>query len=867
MESQLTKLLIGCTEVGQVRESAEAALKQAEQNDLGRYCQLLSRELHDNSKPPHVRQLAGLMLKNATTGKERSVEGERVKRWVDLPAELVNQIKREALDTLTDNNRLVQRTAAQLVSSLGRLELLAGGDRWPEFFPSLVQLCVAEDSRHKVVALTTLGYLCEDVEDLYDASGDDLLKPAQVNHVLTATVQGMSDPKDEVKLSATKAFYFAVIFAKENFDREHERDVMMEVLRANCQSSSDTVRTASFECIAQIASEYYGYLHHYITLLGPMTWQAISDGPDAVAIPALEFWNSICDEEIDRKEKKLESNHFVQLARPYLLPILVESLTKQSDDEDDTDTWTLAMAAGSCLSLCTQVCGNELLEGVLAFVNENFEKEHWKRREAAVMAYGCIMEGPDSDKLKPLVEKSFAAFCRCLADPSVCVRETAVWTLGRIAAYQSTVISSLLLHPSSTAFLEQIIGLLKDKPRVSTNVCWLISEIWTNVEGDEVRRTLDKYFTVLCGALISVTERPDADEKQLRESSCNALSSVISNVGDDHIEAICRLLELFLARFGQVAQNSPAPSGGINPDALVVLDCYLICIQAIIRRLQPTGKLQKTNADKIWQAITTVLLQVPPSRMSEEGMLTAMALTRAVDITDYSRDMYGILELSLSDDEHVETYKLGVELVCDVSHNLSTAFVPFLEPVMRRFYVTLARPLADRRLKPRLMIAIGDVAMAIKEEFMICLRQFMDLLAKAATTKLEDGPDDDPEWVEYFIELRSSILQAYSGIVVGMKEGDRLDDLKIHVNRMLELVQLIVTAQLPQLGDHNLNYCIALTGDLVGAFGKELMQHLREVPFISVMLERARQISGLDDATMADTKEKAQWLQSIVAKF
>ena len=50
-------------------------------------------------------------------------------------------------------------------------------------------------------------------------------------------------------------------------------------------------------------------------------------------------------------------------------------------------------------------------------------REDWKYREAAVLAYGSIMEGPTSEKMRPMVEQSLSHLVMALQDPSVAVRD------------------------------------------------------------------------------------------------------------------------------------------------------------------------------------------------------------------------------------------------------------------------------------------------------------------------------------------------------------------------------------------------------------------------------------------------------------
>ena len=50
--------------------------------------------------------------------------------------------------------------------------------------------------------------------------------------------------------------------------------------------------------------------------------------------------------------------------------------------------------------------------------------QDWKYREAAVLAYGSIMEGPTSEKMRPMVEQSLSHLVMALQDPSVAVRDS-----------------------------------------------------------------------------------------------------------------------------------------------------------------------------------------------------------------------------------------------------------------------------------------------------------------------------------------------------------------------------------------------------------------------------------------------------------
>eukprot|EP00921_Rhytidocystis_pertsovi_P003689 GHVQ01006414.1.p1 GENE.GHVQ01006414.1~~GHVQ01006414.1.p1 ORF type:complete len:898 (+),score=153.99 GHVQ01006414.1:139-2832(+) len=888
MESELTQLLLRCSDPGTCH-AAEAALKQAEDHSLASYLELLARELNDELKPLHVRQLAGLMLKNAICGKDKKVDHERSERWKALPEEVTDVVKQKALDTLKDNAGEVRGAAAQVVSKLGRIELPR--NRWPQIFPFLLQLASAESALFRKSSQTAISYLCE---DLYECMEDEAepLNEENCNNVLTTTVKGMSDLDSPVKLAATKAFYYALYFARESFKKEDERNLILETVCNNCRHSDTDIQAAAFECIVQLAAEFYNYLHQYMNVIGPMTWEAISQGADAVAIPALEFWNQICDEEIFLSHTpSRENHHFIKVAMPYLLPILLEALTKQGDEDDDMDNWTLSMAAGTCLSLCSQVLQNNILQVVLNFVTTNFGDADWRRREAAVMAYGSIMEGPDSDKLKPLVQQSFQNLCGVLNDPSVCVRDTAAWTIGRIASFHTSIIIPLLGRPASGEaavgaavveggeLVQLLLTKLTDKPRVAANVCWVISEVADNmgkwwgggrcgvgggggggvdVNGDVggTESPLDCWFSHLCETLAQVAQRPDADERQLREAACNALNSVVEAVSDRCKTQMERVMEHFLQLLEVSLVVCP-----VSEVTLTLQSSYCICLQALFRRLDSHIV---PHADKIWSMLAKMLLNSPGNNPPEEGLLTVASWLRAIKgrVEPHMEQLNQVLLLGLSNVEYVETFNLSTELVGDVSRILGKKFIPFSEAVLSRLYEALKNPTADKSIKPRIFIAIGDVAMSIGGEWEKFLNPFMEILQLAASSaKPED--DDSDEYTKWVSEMRDSMLQAHSGMVYGMKEGGKLDIMKIHVNTMLELVQLVVDTDKRFLGEHNLCNAIALTGDLVNAYGAELMQHLKALPFLQRLLERASELDQIDEQSMLETQRNAKWLNEV----
>lgn len=103
-------------------------------------------------------------------------------------------------------------------------------------------------------------------------------------------------------------------------------------------------------------------------------------------------------------------------ALSHLIPLLTETLTKQEEDPENDD-WIPAKAASVCIMLLAQCCKGAIVDQILPFISSNFNNDRWNYREAAVMAFGSILDGPDPATLSCLVEQAIGPLIQRVDDP------------------------------------------------------------------------------------------------------------------------------------------------------------------------------------------------------------------------------------------------------------------------------------------------------------------------------------------------------------------------------------------------------------------------------------------------------------------
>ncbi|KAK1670194.1 hypothetical protein QYE76_058353 [Lolium multiflorum] len=144
---------------------------------------------------------------------------------------------------------------------------------------------------------------------------------------------------------------------------------------------------SAYECLVAIASTYYVHLSPYMQTIFNLTANAVKGDEEPVALQAVEFWSTICEEEIELQEEYEGSDdanstvnyRFIEKALPSLVPMLLETLLKQEEDqEQDDNAWNISMSGGTCLGLIARTVGDAIVSLVMPFVEANITKPDWR---------------------------------------------------------------------------------------------------------------------------------------------------------------------------------------------------------------------------------------------------------------------------------------------------------------------------------------------------------------------------------------------------------------------------------------------------------------------------------------------------------
>jgi len=650
------------------------------------YLLTLVQALANDSTEGHIRAAAGIALKNAFSAREFSRQAALQAKWLNqTDQETKTRIKQLALETLSSSNAQAGQATAQVVAAIAAIELPR--TQWPDLMTVLVRN-VSEGTQHqKQSSLTTIGFICE--------SQDTELRKSLVtysNAILTAVVQGArkEEPNGEVRLAAITALGDSLEFVGNNFQHEGERNYIMQVVCEATQADDSRIQQGAFGCLNRIMALYYENMRFYMekALFG-LTILGMKSGDEDVAKLAVEFWSTVCEEEIaiEDDNAQVESSdqmrpfyNFSRVATNEVVPVLLGLLTKQDEDAAD-DEYNISRAAYQCLQLYAQAVGGAIIQPVIGFVEANLRHEDWHNRDAAVSAFGAIMDGPEEKLLDPIVKTGMQPLISMMEDPSVHVRDSTAYALGRITEACSDAIDpSQHLEPLVRSLFNGLIN----SPKMAASCCWALMNLAERFAGDfgAAQNPLTPHFNESVSNLLTVTGRMDG-EPAVRTAAYEVLNVFVQSAANDSLTAIGELSNVIVQR---LEETLPLQQQVVSVEDRIILEdmqtSLCTVLQATIQRLD---KEIAPQGDRIMQVLLQILSTVGSKSSVPESVfasISSLANAMEEDFVKYMEAFSPFLYNALANQEEPSLCSMAIGLVSDITRSMGERSQPYCDNFM-----------------------------------------------------------------------------------------------------------------------------------------------------------------------------------------
>ncbi|GIZ37030.1 hypothetical protein CKM354_000049300 [Cercospora kikuchii] len=837
------------------RSQAEQQLQQAAEQDFSQYLTTLASGLANEQADATVRMAAGLALKNSFSARDYTRLREVQQRWLEqIDPQIKTQVKQLALQTLESNDARAGQSAAQFIAAIAAIDLPR--EQWPELMATLVKNVGNGSDRTKQSSLTTIGFICEtDDQDLRDSLAQ------HSNAILTAVVQGArkEEPNVDIRNAAITALGDSLEFVRTNFENEGERNYIMQVICEATQAEDTRIQQGAYGCLNRIMGLYYDKMRFYMekALFG-LTIQGMKNDEEDVAKLAVEFWCTVCEEEIsiedDNAQAQAEGStelrayfNFARVATQEVVPVLLELLAKQDEDAGD-DEYNISRAAYQCVQLWAQAVGSQVVPQVLAFVEKNLRSEDWHYRDAAVSAFGAMMEGPDEKVLDPLVKQALPVLIQMMGDAHVQVRDSAAFALGRICeAVSDSIDPQEHLQPLITALFQG----LASHPKMASSCCWALMNLADRFAGEPGCQTnaLSQHFQASVQHLLQLTE--STPDNMLRTAAYEVLNAFVTNAANDCVHMVASLCEVVFQRL-----ESTLTVQVVSVEERLTLDelrtSLASVIMAIVQRLE---KEIAPQADRIMLLSLQLLQALPPKSSAPDTVFATIgALANALegDFDKYMKDFQPFLLKALNNQEEPQVCSIAIGLVTDIARALDQKVQPYCNDFMNSLLTNLRSTTLGNQFKPAILQSFGDIAQAIGGEFEPYLSVVAQVLQQAAGISTQENASSF-EMLDYIVSLREGIMDAWSGIVMALRGSNKQQLLQPYIESIFQLLHSVYLD--PNRTEALLRSSMGVIGDISEAFpGGEISQFFRHEWLTSM----ARETRANKDFSQR-TQDTARW--------
>lgn len=239
--------------------------------------------------------------------------------------------------------------------------------------------------------------------------------------------------------------------------------------------------------------------------------------------------------------------------------IYLQCLTLQSQSEPD-DQYGIAEAAAVGLKLLVdkyeERC-EELYSLVIPFIQSNATHDDWRKRDAAIMAFGTIVGLPESESQRDL--QLIQAMIPILLNSShpnhtpALVRSSSVWAIGRLFQEKLTILLSSNIDP--TPLLNGLTNSLSDSnTRVQEQVLTSITQFGETLP-EEINGISSQIIVFLLVQKLFQFTNPNLDSK-VKVASYDAMSCLIESNPLENEQQSVMIFEEIIRRLESALEHS-----------------------------------------------------------------------------------------------------------------------------------------------------------------------------------------------------------------------------------------------------------------------------------------------------------------------
>lgn len=828
-----------------------------------------------------IRSSALTSLKNCLKSNNEEEQQSIYDRWNSYDADARTDIKNTIINALGIPD--LAKPAAQGISAMLVAEATPEAPLNPEFLDYLVSNCENADVpiELKSSCLETLGYLCE---ELSEAGKSNCIASASVNRILTIVVGGVVElERKDYREKSIRALSNMVDFIDDNMHTEAERTQITNAV-AYCAQLDDHLdsKILAYETMVSLVKQYYDVSSTFIETFYNLSLSALSNPEEQIGLKGLDFWTTICEVE-SQIAAELEDEpdnptppilyNYAKGALATIFPIVLRKLCEQEDDNINSDEYNIHSAAAICVESYALCERDAVIPYVVMFIEQNAQSQNWQEREAAIIAFGSIIEGPSTSKLQEYVDTIIPLLTHSCSpmEQSVGVKDSALWVIGHIAEiFPDNIINS----PDRETILDNLMAALNDsESEIINHACFALNTIHEAAydaadltEEDPETYCLSSRHSYIVTKLLEICFTP-TDNTKLRNSAFECLGEFASSSPNDCVPTVSQLGVALLMRLRERLESIGQLLGADDKNEfseMIALICHTL--GSVLHRL-PSNDVQVLGAS-IFPLALEMIKNIPDIR--DDAMMLLIALIQNLGENfpaEYLQQLHQPLINVMNDYTDFQGCKFAVSMIGDICRSVSSQALPYINDWMTVFQYLLQLQDVHYSVKPAVFVTFGDIAIAIGSEFTNYLPLAMNYLLPAAAYRIENIHDFNQ--LQVGGDVYEGVVEALTGIIQGLRGIEKqpnpaLQAMQPYLTEILDFLKRLADPKIKDVLTESLQRSTCgLIGDMYHALKAFGATHLLTQGNNNILqLVKNAQKSGNEK-----TKDIAKWTyQSLISK-
>ena len=861
------------------RNTGMNSLNSFADSNLSLFLQKLGEILSDESKPPEIRQLSAILIKNSLLKVERFQE-----IWkTQLPPEEKKTIKLLVLSTLASSKKQIRTIASTVISSISKIDSPIT-QTWPDLLPSLTQNAFNEDINLKLSAIEALGYVCEEITiKSIDAEN--------VDKILNALIQNLKNGQnsEEVVLQVLKALYYSIRLAEKNFSNKNERAIIMDSIFeiGNKYETNENVLDKIAKLFIEMLSisSYYDYIEDFFDEIIKFCFNIVQKykvSNDRLALLGLEIICCIGDEEVNRSNyryinitkigqgytlEKVNKGYLSKISDD-LQKLIVSNVTLPEDDEDESE-WNISKACLNILNIMAQTSPTQVMAKFYNELSNQIKetKNNLNERAKCWLLFGSLITYSNRADIAKMTSFYLnLIFNDIKQNDSIKLKKCASYLI-----YKITKIMPKIFESSRLGGVIEVLSLeiknSKDATVVGNlcqslqNIIKCFGDLETNKSSCSLSPFFEKIFTnIFVEAKIDIKDISEG--KLSTKTSLTKLMTIgtlIEHSSHDKQTQINEVIKHFLIQIESTQNDidNLLKSGANKEIIFQIQEYYFTLLQKLFNKYKTTIDLN--FAQKIWQ-LTETLFKYRQTVFDEANLaLAALARNMKENFKQIFIVYYPYIEFSIKSYSNNSLSKTGLlSLLHCITSTQDT--IQKTEDMIKILIDVCTSNEVARANKIIAINILGELVIFSGVNFKPYLETVMKLLFSAAQMGLNIGADADEDIVEFVRNLRYELIQTFTCIELTFNDNENSKYLTPFIQNMFEFLKSCVddtNIQNIEILKSILNIII----DLFGIYGEQFKQLCNEI-FVADFIRKIQEYNKNKKIRDPDVEQNIDILKS-----